>query len=245
MEWRDEGIILGVRKHGETSAIVEAMTRAKGRHLGLVKGGRSRKMQPVLQPGNSAEFVWRARLDEHLGAFQIEPLKMRAAQLMETALGVHGIQALAALLRFLPERDPHAKLYEIFKVIIDHLNQPQDAGELLVRFEILLLDELGFGLDLDQCAATGRTDDLIYISPKSGRAVSKEAGAPWKDKLFAYPAFLKDGNRVAANRQSLKEAFDMTDFFFERHIYGPRGIDRPLARDGFVQAVLKGLPPDH
>lgn len=241
MEWADEGIILGVRKHGETSAIVEAMTRTKGRHLGLVKGGRSRRMQPVLQPGNSVDLMWRARLDEHLGTFQIEPVKMRAAQLMESALGVHGIQALAAMLRFLPERDPHEKLYEIFKVIIDHLDRPQDAGELMVRFEILLLDELGFGLDLEQCAATGAAQDLMYISPKSGRAVSRDTGTPYRDKLFAFPEFLQTGQSKAADRKNLKAAFDMTDFFFDRHIYVPRGIERPLARQGFVQAVLKGL----
>lgn len=241
MEWADEGIILGVRKHGETSAIVEVMTRTKGRHLGLVKGGRSRRMRPVLQPGNSADLVWRARLDEHLGTFQLEPLKMRAAQLMETSIGVHGIQALAAMLRFLPERDPHEKLFEIFKVIIDHLDQPIDAGELMVRFEILLLDELGFGLDLEQCAATGTAQDLIYISPKSGRAVSRDAGQPYREKLFAYPEFLRADQSKAADGQSLKAAFDMTDFFFDRHIYVPRGTDRPLARNAFVQAVLKGL----
>jgi DNA repair protein RecO (recombination protein O) len=241
MEWVDEGIILGVRKHGETSAIVEVMTRHHGRHMGLVRGGRSRRMQPVLQPGNSADLVWRARLDEQLGTFQIEPVKMRAAQLMETAIGIHGIQAMAAYLRLLPERDAHESLFEIFEVIIGNLDKPEDAGELFIRFELSMLYELGFGLDLSKCAATGVTDKLIYISPKSGRAVSEAAGEQWKDKLFKFPDFLVDGSIRAASRHDLIEAFKVTNFFFDRHIYGPRAIDPPLSRDGFVQAVLKGL----
>lgn len=241
MEWVDEGIILGVKKHGETSAIVETMTRRHGRHLGLVRGGRSRRMQPVLQPGNSVDIVWRARLDEHLGTFQLEPVKLRAAQLMETAIGIHGIQALAALLRLLPERDPHENLFEIFSVIIDLLDQPADAGELFIRFEVSLLDELGFGLDLSKCAATGTKEHLSYISPKTGRAVSAEAGEPWKDKLFIFPPFLAEGATQAAQRQELKDAFDVTNHFFDQHIYRPRAVDIPISRDGFVQSVLKGL----
>lgn len=241
MEWVDEGIILGVRKHGETSAVVEVMTRHHGRHMGLVRGGRSRRMQPVLQPGNSADIVWRARLDEHLGSFQIEPVKMRAAQLMESAIGIHGVQAMAAILRLLPERDPHEHLFEVFTVIIDHLDKPADAGELFVRFELSMLNELGFGLDLSQCAATGQKDQLIYISPKSGRAVSANAGEPWKDKLFKYPNFMIEGSDEAATYQGLMDAFEVTNFFFDRHIYGPRGTEPPLSRHGFVQAVLKGL----
>ena len=145
------------------------MTHHHGRHLGLVRGGRSHRMQPVLQTGNSIDVVWRARLDEHLGSFQVEPVKMRAGQLMENAIGVNGIQALAAILRLLPERDPHEDLYEILQVLNENLEVPADAGELFVRFELMVLNELGFGLDLDACAATGIKSELIYISPKSGR----------------------------------------------------------------------------
>lgn len=241
MEWVDEGIILGVRKHGETSAVVEVMTRHHGRHMGLVRGGRSRKMQPVLQPGNSADIVWRARLDEHLGSFQIEPVKMRAAQLMEGAIGIYGVQAMAAMLRLLPERDPHENLFEVFEVIIDHLDKPADAGELFLRFELSMLNELGFGLDLSKCASTGSREELVYISPKSGRAVSASAGAPWKDKLFRYPNFLVEGSVAAATRSELRDAFEITNHFFDRHIYGPRAIEQPMSREGFVLAVLKGL----
>ena len=154
MEWRDEGIILGTRKHGETSAILEVMTRAHGRHLGMVRGGRSRKLQPLLQPGNRVDLLWRARLDEHMGTFQAEPLELNAARLIDSAAAVYGLQTLTAHLRLLPERDPHASLFEALGAVISHLDDPAAAGELVVRFELLVLDELGFGLDLARCAAS-------------------------------------------------------------------------------------------
>lgn len=242
MQWNDQAIILGVRRHGETSVIVEVMTRMRGRHLGLARNGRSRSMQPVLQPGNLVDVTWRARLDEHLGQFQIEPVNFRAAMLMESAAAVYGVQALASLLRLLPERDPHPHLFEALNVIVDHLNEPAAAGELYVRFELAVLDDLGFGLDLSECAATGTRDELVYVSPKSGRAVSRLAGQPWADKMLPLPEFLKEGTRLAANRQTLAEAFRLSAFFLHRHVYEPRGMEPGTARDGFVQAVLRQLP---
>jgi DNA repair protein RecO (recombination protein O) len=241
MEWAGEAVILGVKRHGETSVIAEVMTRDRGRHLGLLRNGRSRSMQPVLQPGNLVEVTWRARLDEHLGHFSMEPLSYRAAQLMENAASLHGVQALAALLRLLPERDPHPHLYDMLNIVLDHLNEPSGAGELYVRFELAVLNDLGFGLDLLQCAATGSHENLDYISPKSGRAVSREAGLPYRDKLFLLPDFLKASSREAANRESLIEAFRLTQFFLTRHVYEPRGIEPGTAREGFVQAVLASL----
>ena len=238
MEWRDEGIILGTRKHGETSAILEVMTRAHGRHLGLVRGGRSRKQQPVLQPGNRVDLLWRARLDEHLGTFQAEAIEMNAARLMDSAVAVYGLQTMAAHLRLLPERDAHGGLYETLAVMISHLGDADAAGELVARFELLILDELGFGLDLSQCAATGTRQDLAYVSPKSGRAVSRAAGAAWHDKMLALPAFLqRSGPR--ADQAALDDAFRLTGFFFTRHVYEPRGIEQPDARAGFLAALRK------
>ncbi|KQS80541.1 DNA repair protein RecO [Rhizobium sp. Leaf384] len=242
MQWTDEAIILGVRRHGETSVVAEVMTRARGRHLGLVRGGRSRSLQPVLQPGNAVEITWRARLDEHLGEFRMEPLELRAARLMETAAAVYGVQAMAALLRLLPERDPHPHLFTSLSVILDHLHDPRDAGELFVRFEIALLEDLGFGLDLARCAATGTLEDLAFVSPKSGRAVSRTAGLPYADRMFALPPFLSVEGR-AADRESLEDALRMTGYFLHRHVYEPRGIDVSAARNGFVQAALKALGP--
>ena len=239
MEWRDEGIILGVRRHGETSAILEVMTRAHGRHLGLVRGGRSRKQQPVLQPGNRVDLLWRARLDEHLGVFLAEPLAMHAARLMGSAAGVFGLQTLAAHLRLLPERDPHAGLFETLAIILDHLDDAEVAAELIVRFELLVLEELGFGLDLSECAATGARQELVYVSPRSGRAVSRAAGQPWQDKMLALPAFLVEQTTLRTDLPAIENAFRLTGFFFARHVYEARGLAEPEARTGFLNALRR------
>lgn len=241
MQWQDEAIILGVKRHGETSVIVEVMTSARGRHLGMVRGGRSRSMQPVLQAGNRVDVTWRARLDDHLGEYRIEPIQLRAAQLMETATAVYGVQAMGALLRLLPERDPHPHLYRALDVILDNLSDPADAGELFVRFELAVLNDLGFGLDLTECAATGIRSDLIYVSPKTGRAVSRAAGEPYADRMLALPPFLGEAHAPSADCQSLTAAFRLTNHFLNRHVYEPRGIQENAARDGFVQAALKAL----
>lgn len=241
MEWQDEGIVLGTRRHGETSVILEAMTAAHGRHLGLVRGGRSKRMQPVLQPGNRVELVWRARLDEHLGTFQVEPVELNAARLMNSAVAVYGIQTLAAHLRLLPERDPHPGFFETLAFIAAHLDDAPIAGALLARFEIAVLEELGFGLDLSQCALTGSRRGLAYVSPKTGRAVTRETGAPWAEKLLSLPAFLLSEETTSCNASDLREAFALTGFFLHRHVYGPRGLTEPEARSGFVTAVMRGL----
>lgn len=239
MEWRDEGIIIGSRRHGETSLILEVMTRAHGRHLGIVRGGRSRRMQPTLQPGNRVDLVWRARLDEHLGQFQVEPLEQNAARLLASGPAVYALQTLAAHLRLLPERDPHPPLFETLGIVIEHLDDPRAAAELLVRFELLVLDELGFGLDLTRCAATGSAADLVFVSPKSGRAVSRAAGEPWRDRLLPLPAFLAAGSGLRGDRQALEDAFRLTGFFFARHVWEPRGIEPPDTRAGFVAALKR------
>lgn len=241
MQWQDDAIILGVKRHGETSVIAEVMTRTRGRYLGLVRSGRSRSMQPVLQPGNRVDVIWRARLDDHLGEYRIEPLQLRAAQLMETATAVYGVQAMAALLRLLPERDPHPHLFDALDVILDNLSDPADAGELFVRFELAVLNDLGFGLDLEECAATGLRDDLVYVSPKTGRAVSRAAGAPYASRMLALPEFLNKQNSKAADSESLAAAFRLTGYFLHRHVYEPRGLNENATRDGFVQAALKAL----
>lgn len=241
MQWQDEAIIIGVKRHGENSVIAELMTRERGRHMGLVRSGRSRAMQPVLQPGNRVEAVWRARLDEHLGEFKLEPVRLRAARLMETATAVYGVQAMGALLRLLPERDPHPHLFEALDIILDALDDPSEAGELFVRFELAVLNDLGFGLDLSECAATGARQDLVYVSPKSGRAVSREAGAPYAQRMLALPPFLGEGVSMAADRDSMMAAFRLTGFFLNRHVYEPRGLTENAAREGFIQAALKAL----
>ncbi|WP_421852245.1 DNA repair protein RecO [Oricola sp.] len=241
MEWRDHGIIIGTRKHGETSLILEVMTEMRGRHLGLVRGGRSRRMQPVLQPGNAVDLIWRARLEEHLGTYQVEPVSLMAARLMEHPAGIYGIQLLGCHLRLLPERDRHSELYGAIKVIIEHLAEPAIAGPLMVRFELRLLEELGFGLDLASCAGTGRTDELVYVSPKSGRAVSREAGEPYRDRMLALPDFLAGRTGGDVDAETMDQAFRLTGYFLERHIYGPRGLKEPGERAGFAAAVRRAL----
>ena len=247
MQWTDEGVIIGTRRHGETSLIVELLTPAHGRHLGLVRGGRSRKQQPVLQPGNSVFATWRARLEEHLGNFTIEATTQRAAQLMEGASGLYGIQIVGSLLRLLPERDPHPQLYDGVLALLDWLDEPVTAGGLLVRFEVRMLEELGFGLDLEQCAATGATDDLVYVSPKTGRAVSRVAGIPYNDRLLALPRFMierAEGGRP--DSADILAGFRLTGYFLARHVYEPRGIVPPDARARFIALLDRqaGLPAE-
>jgi DNA repair protein RecO (recombination protein O) len=240
LEWRDQGLVIGVKRHGETSAIIELLTRTHGRHLGLVRGGRSARYQSLLQPGNSLGLVWRARLDEHLGSYAIEPLSLRAGRLIASGLALAGVSYLGALLRLLPERDPHESLHEALEIIADHLDLAEVAPTLLARFEMQVLAECGFQLDLDRCAVSGAREDLVYVSPKSGRAVSASAGAPWRDKLLALPAFLRaDDSRSAPTTGELADAFRLTGFFLERNLFGPRGLPMPDARRAFLAAATK------
>ena len=236
MEWRDEAIVIGVRRHGETSAIVELMTRAHGRHLGLVRGGRSKQMRPVLQQGNGVEAVWRARLEEQLGSFTIEATALRAGAIMASASALQGIDLVGALLRLLPERDPHAALYEAADLIADHLHEPLIGPPLMVRFELMVLAELGFGLDLTTCAATGKSEDLAYVSPKSGHAVSRAAGEPYHRRLLALPAFLI-GPAPPAHPSDIADGFRLTGFFLDREVFAPRGLMMPETRRAYVEAV--------
>jgi len=245
MEWKDEGVILGVRRHGEGSVIVEAMTLEHGRHLGMVRGGRSAQMRALLQPGNSVELTWRARLEDHLGNFAVQGDRMRAARLMESPVALHGLQLVAGHLRLLPERDPHVALYLAALVILDNLDEPSTAARLLVRFELAMLDELGFGLDLTACAATGTARDLVYVSPKSGRAVSREAGAPWANRLIPLPPFLAPGGAaLEAGAQDIAAAFRLSGQFLARDVWDARGMRAPDARSAFLDAVVRALARD-
>jgi DNA repair protein RecO (recombination protein O) len=240
LEWSDEGLVLGVKRHGETSAIIELLTKAHGRHLGLVRGGRSSRFQSLLQPGNSLGLVWRARLDEHLGSFAVEPLHLRAGRLIASGLALAGVVYLGVLVRLLPERDPHEALHEALEIIADHLDLANVAPALLARFELQVLAECGYQLDLERCAASGSQEDLVYVSPKSGRAVSALAGAPWRDKLLALPAFLRaDSMGIAPTASELADGFRLTGFFLERNLFGPRGLPMPDSRRAFLAAATK------
>lgn len=239
MEWKDQGFILGIKQHGETSAIVEAMTRNHGRHMGIVKGGRSRRMRAALQPGNKVEIEWRARLDEHLGTFRLETIDFNASQIMLQPQALYGLQLAAAHLRLLPERDPYPALFDILEILIVNFDDPLVTGELLVRFEHRLLEALGFGLDLDKCAATGSHENLEYVSPRSARAVCREAGAPWKDKLLRLPKFLVKNNGRPDGFDEIQSGFLLTGYFLMRHVWEARGIEPPEVRNSFIQAMKR------
>jgi DNA repair protein RecO (recombination protein O) len=236
MQWTEPGIVIGTRRHGEADVILEVITEGRGRHLGLVKGGRGRRLRPVVQPGNTLALTWRARLHEHLGNFRVEPLVERS-RLVVSGLGAFGLSLAAAHLRLLPERDPHPRLYDAVAPLLDGLDSPHSGATAMARFELLLLDELGFGLDLATCAATGQSDDLAYVSPKSGRAVSGEAGLPYASRLLALPTFLIDGAGEIVAPAELDAAFRLTGYFLERHIHAARGQDVPECRALYLQAL--------
>jgi DNA repair protein RecO (recombination protein O) len=239
MQWTDEGIVIGVKRHGEASGILELMTREHGRHFGMVRGGFGSRLKPVLQTGNSVSANWRARLDEHLGNFTVEGTRLRASNFFAASHAIYGVSHLAALMRLLPERDPHAGLYAVFEEILDRLEDPVLAAPMVVRFELQLLAELGFGLDLEQCAATGATGDLIYVSPKSGRAVSRAAGAPYADRMLRLPAFLRERETLPAGRD-LADGFALTGLFLARYVLEPRGLTLTDERAHFIAALLRG-----
>ncbi|MGD9924603.1 MAG: DNA repair protein RecO [Pseudorhodoplanes sp.] len=246
MQWSDDGFVLGIRRHGEANAILELMTRAHGRHLGLVRGGTGSRMRPVLQPGNSVRVQWRARLDDHLGTFTVEPVALRAGALFSDRHALFAVTHLAALARLLPERDPHEIVFDGLEAIVGRLHDPVSCAALTVRFELLMLSELGFGLDLDACAATGSRSDLVYVSPKSGRAVSRDAGAPWRDRLLALPAFVsgeaEPHGEADVGAKDIEDGFALTAFFLARHVMEPRGLTLSDARAHFIAAVCRRLP---
>lgn len=191
MDWQDEGALLSVRPHGEASAIVEVFTRAHGRHAGVVRGGTSRRMAPVLQPGAQVQVVWRARLGEHIGSFTVEPLRARTG-VMGDAGRLAALTSVCAMLRLaLPEREAHGALWTDTVALLDGLEGGGADWALdYLRWEVRLLEDLGYGLDLASCAVTGVTDDLAYVSPRSGRAVSRAGAGDWADRLLPLPGCL-------------------------------------------------------
>lgn len=230
MQWTDEGIVLSVKPHGETAAVLELWTRAHGRHLGLVHGGRSRRLRPVLQAGNHVDATWKARLADQLGHMSVEMRRAFAAETLDDAAALAALSTITTLTRLLPERDPHPNLYEITLFVLGFLNDATVWPALLVRWELALLEELGFGLDLSQCAATGSNDQLIYVSPKTGRAVSASAGEPYRDKLLPLPAFLTKQRSGLVTGDDVRLGFALTGHFLETRVLLPRGQSLPQPR---------------
>ncbi|HMQ93091.1 MAG TPA: DNA repair protein RecO [Amaricoccus sp.] len=242
MDWRDEGILLTSRRHGESAAIVEIFTAAHGRHAGVVRGGAGRRMAPVLQPGALLAVEWSARLEEHIGAFRVDPVATRAAVLMGDRAALAALGAMTSLITAaMPERDPHPELYARSRELLAALGSAPDWPARYAAWELALLAELGFGLDLGTCAATGVRDGLVWVSPKSGRAISRAAGAPWADRLLPLPAFLRDGWETPPEREAIAAALALTGYFLEARL--APGLPRealPAARARAVEAMLRG-----
>jgi DNA repair protein RecO (recombination protein O) len=236
MQWSGEGLIIGVRRHGETSVIAEVMVEGKGRTLGLIRGGRSSKLAATLQPGNLIQLTWRARLEEHLGTMTVELTQGRAADLIADRTRLYASQLLCDHLRLLPERDPHDRLLGMAVHALDPGRDALSLGAALVSFELTLLEELGFGLDLTACAVTGSSEDLTHVSPKSGRAVTRTAAEPYLPRLFPLPAFLIDGG--AASPRDIADGFRLTGHFLDLHVWSPRQVDHPATRDALVEVFL-------
>ncbi len=226
MEWRDQGILLTSRRHGETSAIVEAFTPGHGRHLGIVRGGAGRRIAPILQPGAQLDLAWRARLEDHLGSFAVEPVKSRAAGVMGDRLALAGLNAVTALLSFtLPEREPHAPLYHRSVALLDMLGTSGHWPLAYLHWELTLLDEMGFGLDLSACAVTGAGEGLAYVSPRTGRAVTEAGAGAWKDQLLPLPGCML-ALRAAPDAE-VAQGLRVTGHFLHHRLAAALG-DRPL-----------------
>jgi len=226
MEWEDEAYILSARSHGESGAIVELLTESYGRHATHVAGGASRRMRSVLQPGARVIARYRARVEGQLGSAQLEPIGEGPSELFDDASALSGLAAAAAVaVGALPEREAHPGAFHAFDALIRALAIPEIWPAVFVRFEAGLLQELGFGLDLDKCAATGVTEDLVWVSPRTGRAVSREAGAPYADKLLALPPFMTSA-RGGLSDGDVRAGFELTGHFLEQFVFGP--LNRPL-----------------
>jgi DNA repair protein RecO (recombination protein O) len=239
MQWTSSGLLIGVRRHGESSVIAEAMVAGHGRTLGLIRGGRSTRLAATLQPGNTVQVSWRARLAEHLGTFTVELIDARAADLIADRIRLYACQLLCDHLRLLPERDPHDRLLGLAVDVLDDGKSRHDLGVELARFELLLLDELGFGLDLGACAVTGQTTDLTHVSPKTGRAVSREPAKPYCDRLLRLPQFLISG--ADAGPADIADAFRLTGQFLHMHVWEPRQLDPPSIRDALIADLTDRL----
>jgi DNA repair protein RecO (recombination protein O) len=240
MDWRDEGILIAARRHGESAAIIEVLTREHGRHAGVVRGGAGRRMTPILQPGARLSLEWTARLEEHIGTFRVDPIAARTAAIMADRAALAALGSVTALIAAaLPERDAHPELYGRSLGLVEALGAAPDWPARYAAWELALLAELGFGLDLGRCALTGTAADLAWVSPKSGRAVNRAAGAPWADRLLPLPGFLR-GEGTDPEAAELAAALALTGHFLETRVAPtlPRQA-LPAARGRAVEAILR------
>ncbi|MGQ3040948.1 MAG: DNA repair protein RecO [Brevundimonas sp.] len=237
MDFTEEAFVLSARSHGDTGVIVDLLTQTHGRRAAYVAGGASRKMKPFLQPGARVVVDYRARTAEQLGAARLEPVGEGPSALFDEPLALAGLAAAAAVVQgALPEREPHPGVFLAFEALVSALAVPQVWPAIFVRFEAGLLEDLGFGMDLSHCAATGTLDDLIYVSPRTGRAVSREAGAPYADKLLTLPPFML-GAQAGLGAGDIRAGFALTGHFLEQFVFHPQDRPLPPARDRLVEKL--------
>jgi DNA repair protein RecO (recombination protein O) len=238
MQWQDTGFVLAARRHGESALIVELLTREHGRHAGLVRGGQSPKARGMLQPGNKVAATWRGRLDEHLGTIGCELVRANAARFLDDPGRLAGLTSAVALVcGALPEREPHADVYVSFARLIEALDSGVDWPAQYVRWEQDLLGSLGFGLDFGRCTAPGATANLAYVSPRTGRAVSRTAGLPYHDKLLRLPEFL--WRDAPADEAQLVVGMTLTGHFLAHHVFAPQGRTLPPARVRLAERIQR------
>lgn len=237
MEWQDQGVLLSVRRHGESAAIIEVLSEHHGRHAGLVRGGGARKNAALLQTGTQLSLTWRARLEDQLGSFTVELLRSRAAALLADRQKLYAFNAISAMfVRYLPEREPNRDLYNGFIDLLTRLQGDDFWQHRFCRLELELLESLGYGVDLSSCAVSGQTDDLTHVSPKSGRAVSRESAHGWEDRLLQYPAFLQQETLARITPAEFKASLLLSGHFFEKWIpSSPAGL--PESRRRLLEVV--------
>ena len=238
MEWRAEGILLWVRRHGETSAIIEALTAEHGRHAGLVRGGATKAKAHMLQPGAQLSLEWSARLPEHLGTYKIDLVRSRAGMIMTSREALAALNVISAMLvKFTPEREPEQALYDVTFGLVECLGDANPYWPIIyAKWELALLRAIGFGLDLSRCASTGSRDDLVYVSPRSGRAVCREAGAPFASRMLPLPQFLID--RGMPNMADVRESLRLTGYFIQHWVCPTFDLpDVPDARKRLMRLI--------
>jgi DNA repair protein RecO (recombination protein O) len=238
MTFTDDAYVLSARAHGDTGVIVELLTEGHGRRAAYVAGGASRKMKPFLQPGSRVVADYRARSSEQLGSAKLEPVGEGPSALFDDPLALTGLAAAASVVQgALPEREPHPGVFLAFEALVSAFSLPDVWPAIFVRFEAGLLEDLGFGLDLSRCAVTGVMDDLIWVSPRTGRAVSREAGAPYADKLLALPPFML-GAQAGLGAGDIRAGLALTGHFLEQFVFHPQNKPLPPARDRMTEALL-------